>query len=330
MAHPIVVIMPTWVGDSIMALASLREPLEREEVLLLGQAHILELVSGEFNHLLLKMDKKSILSGAKALLKQKGHKGVLLPNSFGSAVMGLLGGLCTLTGTPKDSRGWLLSRKVEPVSEHQAWRYREILKAGGIGVDDDPKPWVSLPQRAFEKAGSLIGGNGSPLLAVHPGSSKRERCWPLQRFISVCRALGEEGWRVVILGGRKEKEMAFEMEKDLGSLVALNVPKQDLSLAEMAAILSKCKLFLGNDSGPMHLASALGVKVVAVFGSTSPNQTGPLLPENMKREVWSAFECSPCRERFFKECTPVHGIAPCLEAIFVEEVLEAVKEVISV
>jgi heptosyltransferase-2 len=326
-----VVIMPTWVGDCVMALASLRTALEGEEVMLLGQARILELVSGEFGHLLLPMEKKGIWAGARLLLKQKSHRGILLPNSFGSAIMGLVGGLCTLTGTPKDGRGWLLYNRVTPSSEHQAWRYREILKAGGVTVDPAPKPWLSLPASAQERAEELIlerRVGDEPLLAVHTGSSKKERCWPFSRFVSVCKSLCKEGWRVVVLGGPTEKDMATEMASSLGSSVALNVPEENLSLAEMAAVISHCSLFLGNDSGPMHLASALGVKVVAVFSSTSPKQTAPLLPAEMKREVWSSFGCSPCRERFFQDCSPIDGVAPCLNAISEEDVLSAVKELI--
>ena len=327
-----VVIMPTWVGDSIMALASLRTALEQDEVMLLGQAHILELISGEFAHLLLPVEKKGIWAGAKALLKQKSHRGVLLPNSLGSAMMALLGGVCTLTGTPRDGRGWLLSKKVNPTSEHQAWRYREILQAGGVTVDDEPRPWVSLPKRAVERAEELLQSrmkDHTRLLAVHAGSSKPQRCWPLERFLQVCREVAGKGWGIVILGGTGEQALAGRMEAELGDAVVVNVPKEDLSLAEMAALLSRCHLFLGNDSGPMHLASAVGVKTVAVFGSTSPKQTGPLLPQEMKREVWSSFECSPCRERFFQECTPVDGVAPCLNAITVEEVLEGIRELLN-
>ena len=322
-----VVIMPTWVGDSIMALASLRTALKQDEVMLLGQAHILELISGEFSHLLLPVEKKGIWIGARTLLKQRSHRGIILPNSLGSAVMALLGGLCTLTGTPKDGRAWFLSRKVEPTSVHQAWRYREIMKAGGITVDKEPKPWVSLPQHAVKRADTLLyqRGAGRLLLAVHPGSSKPERCWPLERFTQACRAMATNDWEIVILGGKRERELTSRMARDLGDAVAVNVPEENLSLAEMTALLSRCRIFLGNDSGPMHLASAMGVKVVAVFGSTSPRQTGPLLPEGMKREVWSRFDCSPCRERFFQECTPEDGVATCLLATTVDRVLEAVK-----
>ncbi len=324
-----VVVMPTWVGDSVMALASLRGALEAGEVMLLGQAHILELVSGEFRHLLLQMEKKGIWAGVRLLLKQKSHRGILLPNSMGSAMMGLLGGLCSLTGTPYDGRGWLLSKKVVPQSEHQAFRYREILQAGGVRVDQEPRPWVSLPQKAVNSADELLRQRGlknTPLLAVHPGASKPQRCWPLGRFVEVCSKMGERGWRMVILGGKAEAGLAAEMARALGETVAINVPEANLSLAEMTALLARCHLFLGNDSGPMHLASAVGVRVVSVFGSTSPRQTGPLLPQGMKREVWSGFECSPCRERFFKDCEPVEGCPPCLHAVSVEQVTEAIGE----
>ena len=298
-----VVVMPTWVGDCVMALASLRTALEKEEVMLLGRASILELMAGEFEHLLLPVESKGIWAGARMLLKQKSHRGILLPNSFGSAIMGLLGGLCTLTGTPQDGRGWLLYNRVVPSSQHQAWRYREILKAGGVTVDPVPKPWLSLPLQTEEKAQEVIqkqGIQGMPLLAVHLGSSKPERCWPAERFAEACRAMVEDGWRLVVLGGEGEKPLASRFMEGLGEDVAVSVPHLGLSLAEMAALIGRCRLFLGNDSGPMHLAAALGLRVVALFGSTSPRQTGPMLPEDKKREVWSGFKCSPCRERFSK------------------------------
>lgn len=96
------------------------------------------------------------------------------------------------------------------------------------------------------------------------------------------------------------------------------------SLRQSMALLARCRLLVCNDSGVMHLAAALNIPLVAIFGPQSPVKFGPW-GENC-RVVYRKVSCSPCRQRFFKECEPsLRGKPECLEALTVEEVLEQIS-----
>jgi ADP-heptose:LPS heptosyltransferase len=105
---------------------------------------------------------------------------------------------------------------------------------------------------------------------------------------------------------------------------ALLMPGDIPSIKEMAGMLEHCRLFVGNDSGPMHIAAALGVPTVAIFGPGSPALTGPAVPAGCLSVVDKRYPCSPCRQDFFRECPAAPSGKPfCLEEIEVEEVVSA-------
>ena len=162
-----------------------------------------------------------------------------------------------------------------------------------------------------------------PLLALNAGAeygpAKR---WPLERFIAAAKQIAErENVRWVIIGGPKEAELAATIAAALGETSAINLAGKT-TLAGLCETLAQCRLLLTNDSGPMHLAAALGKSVVAIFGSTEPTLTGPGLPDNPRHVILRhAPPCSPC---FLREC-PIDF--RCMNAISVEEVVEAVRRV---
>jgi ADP-heptose:LPS heptosyltransferase len=101
-------------------------------------------------------------------------------------------------------------------------------------------------------------------------------------------------------------------------------------IGTMAALVEQCDLFVGNDSGPMHVAAAVGTATVAVFGPGAPGKTAPYVPAARRREVSRAFPCSPCRQEFFRECDAApSGIPWCLETVTVQEVLDAAQELLA-
>jgi len=97
----------------------------------------------------------------------------------------------------------------------------------------------------------------------------------------------------------------------------------------MAALVERCALFLGNDSGPMHVAAAVGTPTVAVFGPGVPTKTAPYVPEDRRREVTRSYPCAPCRQDFFRECSPAPSGKPwCLESVGPDEVLQAALDLL--
>ena len=102
-----------------------------------------------------------------------------------------------------------------------------------------------------------------------------------------------------------------------------------MNLREIAILLNHCCLFIGNDSGMMHLSATVNTPVVGIFGPGNPGTSGPQLPAGKKALITKEYSCSPCRQRFFKECEPSENNKPfCLEDIQVNEVLKAVEKLL--
>ena len=100
-------------------------------------------------------------------------------------------------------------------------------------------------------------------------------------------------------------------------------------IARMAALVARCDLFLGNDSGPMHIAAAVGTPTVSIFGPGVPWKTAPYVPADRRREVTRHFPCAPCKQDFFRECDPAPSGKPwCLESIPAAEVLGAAVDLL--
>ena len=103
----------------------------------------------------------------------------------------------------------------------------------------------------------------------------------------------------------------------------------ELNLQEIVQLMDVSRLFIGNDSGMMHLASLAGTPVVGIFGPGHSETTGPFLAKEKQEIVTQNYPCSPCRQRFFKECKPSHNYKPyCLEDISVKSVSGAVDRII--
>lgn len=330
----ILVVLPTWLGDFIMALPSIKGPMERERVVLLGPSSFYPLIRQEFPaHLYLGIEGKgggSLWEGIRKLWKVRVRKALLLPNSFRSALMALLGGVPWTIGFPTDARWGLLQKKIrQPRGEmHQADIYLYLVKKAGLYIEAKSSG-LSLHSQDIEWASSAIeqmGWKGEVVLALHPFASKEPRSWLPSRFREVIpKILSDLKMKVLVLGSYHERLRAQTLlngipeshRGDVWDLTAL-----DLDLGKLAALLSFSSLFLGNDSGPAHLASLLGIPGVVLHGSTSPKRTGP----KGMIHVWKEFSCSPCRERFFADCKPTEeGRPPCMAAITVEEVLQTIR-----
>lgn len=137
-----------------------------------------------------------------------------------------------------------------------------------------PELWVTAEDRAACHA--LLLGHGiaaaDPVVCVHPGSARPEACWPAERFAAVGRRLTEAGGRVVLFGAAGHRDLCSTIAKAIPGAVSL---AGETSLPMLAALLQRSVLLVTNDSGPMHMAAALGTPLVAAFGPASPAHTGP-------------------------------------------------------
>ena len=323
-----VVFLPNWVGDFLMAFASLDCAFEKEPFLLFGYPKLFELIRGKY-HVGFWIEKGSWGSSLWRLFRSSAVEAVLLPNSFSSALMATLAGMKTI-GLDTDARGFLLNRRLRvDKTLHQAEIYRRILEEAGLKVPERLTGRLYLDERDVEWARGFVrslGWKERGFAALHVGASKPQRCWPVESFEEVARRLIDAGVPVAVVGSASEAEDAEVIGEDLPNNMFVNVAKLNLSLGKLAAFISLAKLFVGNDSGPLHMAAASGVDCVGIYGTSVPEKTGPVLAKDVRFiPVSSRYPCAPCRERFFEECDPVNGKPPCIAAIGVGDVWQAVE-----
>jgi heptosyltransferase-2 len=197
-------------------------------------------------------------------------------------------------------------------------------------MDDHLDAWISKDER--EEASNLLINQGwkmdEPIFAIHPFSAVRERSWPLQRFIQIANRISSKyGWPVLWVGGKND--LIYEEEILSGfkgrALMAIGCT----NIRQSMALISLVRLFVGNDSGIMHLAAALNVPLVTIFGPQSETKFGPWGDRSRCRIISKRFPCHPCRQKFFTECEPgPEGRPLCLESISPTEVIEEIDHMI--
>jgi heptosyltransferase-2 len=249
--------------------------------------------------------------------------GVLFPNSFASAWALYRAGVPERWGYATDGRKLLLTRSARVSArvrgESEVYYYRAMLQ--GVGLSVTAAPDVSLVARDEwrERAAALLGGPGA-WVGLNPGASfGTAKRWHPVRFAAVAdRLAARHDLRPVVLGSAAERPVAEALA------AAMRAPVLNLcgrtSLGELMGVLSHLRLLLTNDSGPMHLAAALGTPLVAVFGSTDWRETAPFTDRAavVRRTVY----CSPCKLR---ECPIDHR---CMTRVGIDEVAAAAERML--
>ncbi len=256
------------------------------------------------------------------------HKVYVLKRSLSSAIIAFLTGARERVGFDTEGRGLLLTTRVPYRHDrHEVQNFLEVLRADGIRVADDYLELWTEPREEEAVWKLLLNegiGAGERMAAIHPFSAVVERGWPLENFALLAQRLNKEtGCRSIIVGGAGDRETFTQARHLFGESVIDLVGK--CTLRETIALLKRCVLFVGNDSGIMHLAAAAQTPLVALFGPQSPVKFGPW--SQRAKVIYKGLPCSPCRQKFFSECEPSARMRPaCMEAITVEEVLqESVK-----
>jgi heptosyltransferase-2 len=255
---------------------------------------------------------------------------LLFPNSFHSAWMAWLARIPLRIGYARDGRGFLLHDPIEPPSPaaygHQVDYYLQLLFRAGLidkpqaieeirlRLTEAEEVWAERRLDALGLSGPRFPVGLAPGAAFGP--AKR---WLPERFAGLAdRLIGALDADVLIFGSAAERPLAEEIAgamKHTPVIVA-----GDTSLRQLLALMARCRFMVTNDSGSMHLAAALGVPLVAIFGSTDERVTGPMgtRVRIVKRDV----ACSPCGRRV----CPIDF--RCMRDISVEEVFRASLEVV--
>jgi len=249
--------------------------------------------------------------------------GFVLPPSFSSALATFLSGARRRIGFAGEMRGFLLTDAMAGMrarDEHLSRMYVRLAEhAAGADVADLPLPVVVPPYRWHDLV--AVKRLEEPYIVIAPGAAYgTAKEWPLERYASLAERLtAHTGMRIVAVGATAEAEAQRRMA---ASTAAPVLPLAgDLTPGDLLAVLRGAALVIGNDSGPVHLAAAMGRPTVAVFGSTSPAWTAPR--GVAARIVACSSECAPC---FRRECPD--GEPNCLLGIGVDDLFKVSRDLL--
>ena len=329
----ILVRLPNWVGDAVCSapvLRALRAAYPSARITALCREGIASLFSHEpaidaFLSLGMTTPLRKRVCDfrlARKLRVARYDLGLLLTHSFSSAWLFCQGGVRRKIGFRRDVRGALLTEAVPfpREKEHLVHTYQRLLiPLQGIGPMRAPRLVVTQKEQSAAHAFiKQLGTNeASEVIGIHPGAAYGSaKCWPPERFraLALRIALFKPKWKVLLFGTYAQQALlraiSFDTPKNVVSLAG------QTTLRELMALLGLCKVVVTNDSGPMHIADSLGTKLVALFGSTDPEVTGPYRQRGAV--IAFPFHCSPC----LKRTCPIDF--RCMKAISVEHVFEKV------
>ncbi len=328
-----------WVGDAIMALPALRAVRDRfpeAEIAILARPYVADIYRDQqICDQLITYDSQDRHAGilgrerlAAELRAQKFDVALLLQNAFDAAWLAWRAGVPERIGYARDGRSFLLTKpisvpKASDIPRHEKFYYLELLRRAGWidSLPDERFVALNVSQQNRRRAAEFLAQSGARLdslrIAIGAGASYGSaKCWPPSRFAEVANRLRAQIDGDVILFGT-----AAEAAVTRAICSELRRPPIDLTekttIADLPALLSQCHLFIGNDSGAMHVAAAVGLPVVAVFGSTDPNGTAPVTPRSTI--VQERPYCSPC---FLRHCPIDHR---CMRAVTPDMVEAAAK-----
>jgi heptosyltransferase II len=310
-----------WLGDAVMslpAIRTLREVFPHAHLAVLARASVGDLYARErcIDRVIPYPRMKGLSARrqfAASLRAQRFDGAILLQNAFDAALMTWLAEIPERIGYDRDARGRLLTRAIavpEPgeIPRHERFYYLELLRRAGLIERFPISTEIRLDhlddaRDAGTKSMELLGMTGA-VVGVSPGAAYgNAKRWLPERFAESARQVAATlNAGVVVFGSAGERELCEAVMQDLRStdVQARNLAGET-SLSDFINLASACRVFLTNDSGAMHVASALGVPTVAVFGATDDVTTGPT--GALARVVREHAECSPC---LLRECPIDH------------------------
>jgi heptosyltransferase-2 len=334
----IIVRMPNWIGDLVMAtpiLSDLRKAYPQAHITAMCRSPICELLKenpeidelfcfSKANRFGRRMERRNII---EKLRKGNYDLGILLTHSFSSAWWFWVGKVKNRLGYECNGRKFLLTQSLSfpqtIQTQHLVVTYKMLLEPLGISISDTP-PHLYLTSKETQDARTLLRQQGIPdgaiIVGINPGATYGSaKCWLPERFREVTeRLLEDKDIYIVYFGDQATTPLVKEICQGLSSRV-INLAGET-TLRELASLISHCDVLLTNDSGPMHIADAMGTPIVALFGSTSDVVTGPYRSGLL---IHKHVECSPCYQR----TCPIDF--RCMKRIEADEVYEAVLKILS-
>ena len=312
---------------SLPALQAIRGRFPRAHIAVLARPWVADLYARESfaDRVILltsgrgAQDLGGIWRAAQSLRAERFDCAILLQNAFEAALIAWLARIPRRIGYSRDGRGLLLTDPIRlpgaaEIPRHQRFYYLEMLRRAGILVGDLPDGPIRLEKTAGAP-GRIVGV--SPGAAF--GSAKR---WPPGRFAEAAAELAAKlDCTVAVFGSKDERELCELVTRlvEARGLTARNFAGET-TLRDFIELVAGCRVYLTNDSGAMHVACALGVPTVAVFGSTDEAATGPV--GAWTRVVREPVDCSPC---LLRECPTDHR---CMERVAISRVVAAALDLV--
>jgi heptosyltransferase-2 len=329
-----------WLGDAVMslpAIRAIRQVFPHAQIAVLARPSVAGLYARERS--IDRVIPYPAIQGlgarrqfAVGLKAERFDGAILLPNSFDAALIAWLAGIPERIGYSRDGRGILLTRAIEvpqpgDIPLHERFYYLELLRRAGL-IERFPECGTirldGIAEARDAGAAHLAAlGVAGPAIGISPGAAYGDaKRWLPERFAESGRQLaGALRATVLVFGAAAERPLCQTVAEVLrqAGIDARNL-SGETSLPEFIDLAAACRLFLTNDSGAMHVASALGVPTVAVFGATDDTTTGPT--GEMARVVREPAECSPC---LLRRCPIDHR---CMTRVTAAGVTEAASRLL--
>ena len=326
-----------WIGDAVMtlpALAALRETFPDAQITILAKPWVADVyrICPHVDEVVLFESPgrhdgvRGKIRLARELKKRRFDAAILLQNAVEAAIITRLAGIPIRAGFNSDIRGALLTHSVQRTPEikaiHQTGYYLEMVRALGCRAT---APDVRLEPANEDRnaAGTVLNRYGveeNLLIGIAPGATYgAAKKWFPERFAAVADRLADKyGARILLFGSAADRDSTGAVQR--GARHAVVDLAGETNLKTAMALMARCRLFISNDSGLMHVAAALGVPTVAIFGSTNPVTTGPIgrLSTVIRHEV----HCSPC----LRTACPTDF--RCMERIGADDVYEAAERIL--
>jgi lipopolysaccharide heptosyltransferase II len=339
----ILVSVPNWIGDVVMAtpaLRAIRQQFETARITHLMRPYVSEVLRGcKFSDEEIfwpgksaKVDSRQAAGSLDLIRRLRSSRydlAILLTNSFRSALVVRLAGIPRRAGYARDGRTWLLTDTIVPPKSAgefvpmPALDYYNAL-AEKVGCADVGTRMTLASDAAEDSA--MTGRLGAladrrPLVVLNPGANYGSaKCWPAEKYAALSdRLVRECGATVVASLSPKEQEIGVRLEAASKEPIRIYV---DLGIGLLRALIKRCDMLITNDTGPRHFAPAFDVPVVTVFGSSDPAWTVTRFEK--ERIVKLDLDCQPCMER---TCPLKHHA--CMRDLSVDAVFDAAREMLS-
>jgi lipopolysaccharide heptosyltransferase II len=329
-----------WVGDAIMALPALRAVRQRHpdaKISIVARPYVADIYrEQQVSDELIPYDPDGEHRGWRGrqkliadLRSRKFDVALLLQNAFDAAWLAWRAQIPQRIGYARDARSLLLTKAIPvpkpcEIPPHEKFYYLELLRRAGWldQLPDEPHITLRVSDPARQRATQTLLEAGSRThalrIAVGAGASYGSaKCWPPDRFAKALNSLlSRTDADVILFGTPGELPVSTAIAAEL-QRAPINLTGKT-SIADLPGLLSQCHLFLGNDSGAMHVAAAVGLPVVAVFGPTDPEGTAPVTPR--VTIVQQKPYCSPC---FLRRCPTDHRCMTAVTPAMVESALHS-------